>query len=334
MHRCVGLAPAVLPTVCSAGVARTSLADRAGAAPHRALSSSRQKSRDPWKVLGVARGASMNDVRKAYLEQSKKWHPDMHAASPPHCANRRSSHAEFRIIKHAYDTLRYKRGIAYKEAVADGARQEPRAHEQGWTNRQFAVYLAGMATLSGAFVTSWSTMMSDKERRLEQMRLRATEEKMRMQGMHHRLSDQTAAERQARQLQEWEALFDPAEVKHLRQNRKEKVLQFALGQAFRGFFVWGGATAATILVVAAAHKTGAWNVKRLPIYLRHPPSLAFYITGMGTGGFFYRGYHAASPLGKLYKGTGVQSDATADPVQVGDATPVLQMADGDAEETR
>ena len=41
----------------------------------------------------------MDCMRLDGLRKSKKWHPDMHAASPPHCAACQSSHAEFRIIK-------------------------------------------------------------------------------------------------------------------------------------------------------------------------------------------------------------------------------------------
>lgn len=31
---------------------------------------------DPWQVLGVARGASREDITRAYREQMKRYHPD------------------------------------------------------------------------------------------------------------------------------------------------------------------------------------------------------------------------------------------------------------------
>ena len=38
--------------------------------------------RDPYEVLGVAHGASMDEVRKAYKELVKKYHPDKYAGNP------------------------------------------------------------------------------------------------------------------------------------------------------------------------------------------------------------------------------------------------------------
>ena len=38
--------------------------------------------KDPYEVLGVARGASMDEVRKAYRELIKKYHPDQYKGHP------------------------------------------------------------------------------------------------------------------------------------------------------------------------------------------------------------------------------------------------------------
>ena len=34
---------------------------------------------DYYKVLGVARGASLEEVKKAYKTQALVWHPDRHS---------------------------------------------------------------------------------------------------------------------------------------------------------------------------------------------------------------------------------------------------------------
>jgi len=38
--------------------------------------------RDPYEVLGIQRGASKDEVKKAYRTLAKKWHPDMHENNP------------------------------------------------------------------------------------------------------------------------------------------------------------------------------------------------------------------------------------------------------------
>ncbi|GMR52527.1 hypothetical protein PMAYCL1PPCAC_22722, partial [Pristionchus mayeri] len=58
-----------------------------------------KKERCFYEVLGVSRGASQDEIKKAFYEKSKKLHPDLHNAS-------NESTVAFVELKTAYDTLR------------------------------------------------------------------------------------------------------------------------------------------------------------------------------------------------------------------------------------
>ena len=43
--------------------------------------------RDPYEVLGIQRGASDEEIKKAYRAKCKRWHPDLNPNDPTagHC---------------------------------------------------------------------------------------------------------------------------------------------------------------------------------------------------------------------------------------------------------
>lgn len=58
------------------------------------------KFQDYYEVLGVARGASQDDVKSAYRKLAKKWHPDRHQG-----AEKAKAEAEFKKVNEAYEVL-------------------------------------------------------------------------------------------------------------------------------------------------------------------------------------------------------------------------------------
>lgn len=54
--------------------------------------------RDPYEVLGISRGASDDEVKKAYRAQCKKWHPDLNPGNP-------QAEERFKEVQTAYDAI-------------------------------------------------------------------------------------------------------------------------------------------------------------------------------------------------------------------------------------
>lgn len=56
---------------------------------------------DPYKVLGVSLGATKDEIRRAYLDLVKKYHPDKYAAGPM----RDLANEKLKEVNLAYETL-------------------------------------------------------------------------------------------------------------------------------------------------------------------------------------------------------------------------------------
>ena len=54
--------------------------------------------RDYYEVLGVSKGASADDIKKAYRKEAKKYHPDLHPGD-------KAAEAKFKEINEAYEVL-------------------------------------------------------------------------------------------------------------------------------------------------------------------------------------------------------------------------------------
>jgi len=66
----------------------------------RFASSANKGETDPYRLLGVDRHASADEIKKAYKEKALKWHPDRHPNE-----KRKEAEARFGAIANAYETL-------------------------------------------------------------------------------------------------------------------------------------------------------------------------------------------------------------------------------------
>ncbi len=71
--------------------------------PHRRSADAR----DPYRILGIQPGASAAEIKKAYLHQAQRYHPD----KVSHLGEefQQLAHQKFKEIQWAYDTLKRER---------------------------------------------------------------------------------------------------------------------------------------------------------------------------------------------------------------------------------
>ena len=65
--------------------------------------------RDPYEILGVPRGASEEEIKKAYRRLSRKYHPDANINNP----NKDQAEAKFKEVQQAYEQVMKERTGGY-----------------------------------------------------------------------------------------------------------------------------------------------------------------------------------------------------------------------------
>ena len=76
-------------------------------------------SKDPYDILGVAPYATDDEVKRAYRELAKKYHPDLHVDNPlAELAQER-----FQEIQEAYDTVMQERASGRPHSYQSGSNQ-------------------------------------------------------------------------------------------------------------------------------------------------------------------------------------------------------------------
>jgi DnaJ-class molecular chaperone len=99
---------------------------------------------DPYKVLGVARDASDEDIRRAYRKLAKELHPDLNPA------NRASAEERFKKVSAAYDIVGdpEKRG-KYDRGEIDANGEPRRSYHRAHAGSPFGGRAGGREEFSG-----------------------------------------------------------------------------------------------------------------------------------------------------------------------------------------
>ncbi|WP_248404268.1 J domain-containing protein [Butyrivibrio fibrisolvens] len=71
---------------------------------------------DPYKVLGITRDASDDEVKKAYRNMSRKYHPDANINNP----NKDKAEEMFKLVQQAYQQIMKERSGDYSSSDPSG----------------------------------------------------------------------------------------------------------------------------------------------------------------------------------------------------------------------
>ena len=65
---------------------------------------------DPYQVLGVSRDASDEEIKKAYRQLSRKYHPDANINNP----NKAQAEEKFKDVQQAYEQIMREKEEGYR----------------------------------------------------------------------------------------------------------------------------------------------------------------------------------------------------------------------------
>ncbi len=81
---------------------------------------------DPYKILGISRDATDDEVKKAYRQLSRKYHPDANVNNP----NKDKAEEMFKLVQQAYQQVMYERQHPYSSA-GQGSWSRPGSQSAG-----------------------------------------------------------------------------------------------------------------------------------------------------------------------------------------------------------
>ena len=111
---------------------------------------------DPYKVLGVERDATDDDIKKAYRTLSKKYHPDANINNP----NKEKAEEMFKLVQEAYQQIIYERQHPYASSGNYGSGAGPNPYSSGAGSSSGNPYSSGYSG-NGQFYTNWEDFFND-----------------------------------------------------------------------------------------------------------------------------------------------------------------------------
>ena len=83
---------------------------------------------NPYEVLGISPSASDEEIKKAYRNLSRKYHPDANINNP----NREQAEEKFKQIQQAYDQIMKEKQYGSSYGYAGGYSSGNGCRQRGW----------------------------------------------------------------------------------------------------------------------------------------------------------------------------------------------------------
>ena len=93
---------------------------------------------DPYKILGVSPSSSKDEIKKAYRELSRKYHPDSYADNP--LAN--LAEEKFKEVQEAYEQIMKGKDSGYSGGNASYGQQSYSGNSEEESQEMNAIYIA------------------------------------------------------------------------------------------------------------------------------------------------------------------------------------------------
>ncbi|MBQ9141435.1 MAG: J domain-containing protein [Lachnospiraceae bacterium] len=111
---------------------------------------------DPYQVLGVSRGATEEEIKKAYRALSRKYHPDANVNNP----NKEQAEEKFKEIQAAYQQIMKERTEGYSSSWYGGYGSQSyggSSYGGGYDGQNYSDPFSGFGGFHGGFAGSGNT---------------------------------------------------------------------------------------------------------------------------------------------------------------------------------
>lgn len=120
--------------------------------------------KDPYSVLGVSRGASEEEITKAYRKLAKKYHPDLNPGDE-------NAAKKMREINEAYNLIKNGKADSYNQSTYSGQGYDPfgfgRYYQQSYNRQRTPLDSARQYINAGLFAQALNVLNSISSRNAE-----------------------------------------------------------------------------------------------------------------------------------------------------------------------